>query len=249
MTKQYKKPEDMIDYNAELDTINGLMSIFFAYNQQQQEENERWTTWPEWELCLTSMDASLHFEDEGDSLNVKAKRRHWLSFFEFIYNNESITYDEYTLTIIGSHGTTFSFDISVEEDCWANPGSMNDYVRKREEWRKKKEADSTHRWKYHFSQIGFKDVVQHSLGSFWICPEHVPEYGGMQSVHTADSWYCFHKSSDESLPLSMMSLIHLCIDDSEIWKIQFREDQGKREYIERMEKEWPGGRPEDYYYQ
>ena len=34
MTKQYKKPEDMIDYNAELDTINGLMSIFFAYNQQ-----------------------------------------------------------------------------------------------------------------------------------------------------------------------------------------------------------------------
>ena len=82
MTKQYKKPEDMIDYNAELDTINGLMSIFFAYNQQQQEENERWTAWPEWELCLTSMDASLHFEDEDDSLNVKAKRRHWLSFFE-----------------------------------------------------------------------------------------------------------------------------------------------------------------------
>ena len=41
MTKQYKKPEDMIDYNAELDTINGLMSIFFAYNQQQQEEREK----------------------------------------------------------------------------------------------------------------------------------------------------------------------------------------------------------------
>ena len=85
MTKQYKKPEDMIDYNAELDTINGLMSIFFAYNQQQQEENERWTTWPEWELCLTSMDASLHFEDEDDSLNVKAKRRHWLSFLSLIH--------------------------------------------------------------------------------------------------------------------------------------------------------------------
>ena len=38
-------------------------------------------------------------------------------------------------------------------------------------------------------------------------------------------------------------------DDTEIWNIQFEEDQGTREYIEKMEKEWPGGRPEDYYYQ
>ena len=57
MTKQYKKPEDMIDYNEELDTINGLMSIFYAYNQQNQDEKKRWSVWPEWELCLTSMNA------------------------------------------------------------------------------------------------------------------------------------------------------------------------------------------------
>jgi len=249
MTKQYQKPEDIIDYNKELDTINGLMSIFYAYNQQNQDEKKRWSVWPEWELCLTSMKESIHFEDEKDSNDVRVTREHWLSFFEFIYNHESITYDGYTLAIKGNHGTTFSFDISLEEDCWANPGSMNDYAKKKDEWKKMKEIDSRHKWKYHFSQIGFKDVVQHSLGSFWICPKHVPYYGGMQSVHTADSWYCFHKSSDECLPLSMMSLIHLCIDDTEIWNIQFEEDQGTREYIEKMEKEWPGGRPEDYYYQ
>ena len=249
MTKQYKKPEDMIDCNAELDTIDGLMSIFYAYNQQNQDEKKRWSVWPEWELCLTSMKESIHFEDEKDSKDVRVTREHWLSFFEFIYNHESITYDDYTLAIKGNHGTTFSFDISFEEDCWANPGSMNDYAKKKDEWKKMKEIDSRHKWKYNFSQIGFKDVVQHSLGSFWICPEHVPNYGGMQSVHTADSWYCFHKSSDESLPLSMMSLIHLCIDDTEIWNIQIEEDQRTREYIEKMEKEWPFGRPEDYYYQ
>ena len=249
MPKQYKKPEDMIDYNSELDTIDGLMSIFYAYNQQNQDEKKRWSIWPEWELCLTSMEDLIHFEDEKDSKDVRATREHWLSFFEFIYDHDSITYDGYTLVIKGNHDTTFSFDISIEEDCWANPGSMNDYIMKKEEWKKKKENDSTFRWKYHFSQIGFKDVVQHSLGSFWICPKHVPHYGGMQTVHTPDSWFCFHKSSDESLPLSMMSLIDLCIDDTEIWNIQFEEDQGTREYIEKMEKEWPGGRPEDYYYQ
>ena len=27
MTKQYKKPEDMIDYNKEFDTINGLANL------------------------------------------------------------------------------------------------------------------------------------------------------------------------------------------------------------------------------
>ena len=249
MEKQYKEAEEMIDYDSELDTIDGLMSIFYAYNQQNQDEKKRWSIWPEWELCLTSMEDSIHFEDEKDSKDVRATREHWLSFFEFIYSHDSITYDGYTLVIKGNHGTTFSFDISIEEDCWANPGSMNNYVKKKEEWKKKKENDSTFRWKYHFSQIGFKDVVEHSLGSFWICPKHIPNYGGMQSVHTPDSWYCFHKSSDESLPLSMMSLIHLCIDDTEIWNIQFEEDQGTREYIEKMEKEWPGGRPEDYYYQ
>jgi hypothetical protein len=225
------------------------MSIFYAYNQKNQDEKKRWSVWPEWELCLTSMKESIHFEDEKDSNDVRVTREHWLSFFELIYNHESITYDGYTLAIKGNHGTTFSFDISLEEDCWANPGSMNDYAKKKDEWKKMKEIDSRHKWKYHFSQIGFKDVVQHSLGSFWICPKHVPNYGGMQSVHTADSWYCFHKSSDESLPLSMMSLIHLCIDDTEIWNIQIEEDQRTREYIEKMEKEWPFGRPEDYYYQ
>ena len=35
MKKQYKEPEEMIDHNGNLDTVSGLMSIFFAYNQKE----------------------------------------------------------------------------------------------------------------------------------------------------------------------------------------------------------------------
>ena len=38
MKKQYKEPEEMIDHNGNLDTVSGLMSIFFAYNQRQADD-------------------------------------------------------------------------------------------------------------------------------------------------------------------------------------------------------------------
>jgi hypothetical protein len=40
MEKQYKEPEEMIDHNSNLDTVSGLMSIFFAYNQKQVDEGQ-----------------------------------------------------------------------------------------------------------------------------------------------------------------------------------------------------------------
>ena len=73
MKKQYKEPEEMIDHNGNLDTVSGLMSIFFAYNQKQADEGTTWSTWPDWELCLTSMKDDLHFEDDEDSDEIKAE--------------------------------------------------------------------------------------------------------------------------------------------------------------------------------
>ena len=37
MKKQYIEPEEMIDHNGNLDTVSGLMSIFFAYNQKEAD--------------------------------------------------------------------------------------------------------------------------------------------------------------------------------------------------------------------
>ena len=93
MKKQYKEPEEMIDHNENLDTVSGLMSIFFAYNQKEADERTTWTNWPDWELCLTSMKDHLHFEDDEDSDEIKAERKQWLALFQLIHetfmNNHS----------------------------------------------------------------------------------------------------------------------------------------------------------------
>ena len=92
MEKQYKEPEEMIDHNSNLDTVSGLMSIFFAYNQKQVDQGTIWTKWPDWELCLTSMKDDLHFEDEKDSDEIRARRSHWLALFHrYCYHHGSLT--------------------------------------------------------------------------------------------------------------------------------------------------------------
>ena len=247
MTKQYEKPEDMIEHNDNLDTVSGLMSIFFAYNQKEADEGTMWSNWPDWELCLTSMKDSLHFEDESDSAEIKAERSQWIGLFQLIRENDAISFDGYTITINGKHGNSFSFDLSIVNNSWTNTGAMTEYDKRYEEWKQNKQKKS---WMTMRSDFYHRDVITHSLGSFWVCPKHVPKYGGMQTSQTLDDWYCFNTDVYQmTLPEKLISVILLCIDDTEIWKIQFREDQRKREYVERMEKEWPGGRPEDYYYQ
>ena len=40
-----------------------------------------------------------------------------------------------------------------------------------------------------------RDVITHSLGSFWTCPSHVPEVWWNQTSQTLDDWYCFIQDS------------------------------------------------------
>ena len=81
------------------------MSIFLAYNQKQVDQGTIWTKWPDWELCLTSMKDDLHFEDEKDSDEIRARRSHWLALFQLIHENDSISHDGYTITIQGNMAT------------------------------------------------------------------------------------------------------------------------------------------------
>ncbi len=73
----FTHPDDMIDHNGNLELAEAFLNIFVAYNQQNIAEGKAWDRWPEWELCLTSMNDDLHFVDkENDSPEILAEREH-----------------------------------------------------------------------------------------------------------------------------------------------------------------------------
>ena len=65
-------PEEMIDHNnANFAQIENILGIFVAYNQANIQKETDWDAWPEWELCLTEMNADIHFEYDDDSDEIK----------------------------------------------------------------------------------------------------------------------------------------------------------------------------------
>ena len=53
-----------------------------------------------------------------------------------------------------------------------------------------------------------------------------------------------------SFASSALSLIQLCLEDNHIWIMQYEEALNMQAYVEEMEREWPGGRPDqDWEYQ
>ena len=92
-------------------------------------------------------------------------------------------------------------------------------------------------------------AIGHSLDSLWVCPEHVPKYGG-KATHFAEDWICIMKPDDDTFPSALHSLLNLCIDDTKIWAIAYQSDLEAQERAQWMEENWPGGIPDqDWEYQ
>ena len=239
----FQAPEDLIDYDMDLDKPKQFFDIFAAYNQHNIADNKAWDKWPEWELCLTSMKDSLHFEDlDNDKPSVIAERQHWLALAQLIYENNQISIDDYTISIDGKNGNKFAFDFCLEIGCWGTPGTFAEHKSRMESNKGKQNSKVWRRQLYVFT-----DQIGHSLGPWWVCPEYIPIHGGKRTIHTPDSSFCV-TGTGETFPLAMLSAIHLCIDDYQIWIIQYEEAESTAEYIQRIEREYPSGRPEDYYY-
>ena len=239
----YSDPAQLIDHNGNLDLPEAFIQIFAAYNQHNIRDGKAWDTWPEWELVLTSMKNELHFADsESDTAGILAERQNWLSLVQLMHDSEAVRIDGYTISIEGLHGHQFTFDMFLEHEIWADTWNcgvkhyeyLKEYSKALGPPLKRKET---------------RVVVEHSLEAFWKCPEHVPKYGGQSTKLTHDNRVCIEKEEGNTFPLAMYALIQLCIDDTEIWKIQFEKDLADFEHRVLFDRKWPGGRPEDWEYQ
>ncbi len=240
----YTHPDELIDHDANLDEPAAFFGIFAAYNQHNIANGTRWDTWPSWELCLTEMDIGLHFlMPEIDTHKDWVQREHWLALAETLHDHPSISMDGYTITIQGQHGHTFCFDFSVELEAWGAPGTYAGHKADMVAFAKKPKA-----WMWAVPLWSYADNVGHSLGPYWTCPDYIPEYGGKSTIYTPDDYFCID-GVNETFPSNLLSLIHLCLEDHHIWVMQYKDALATEEYTERMEREWPGGRPEDYEYQ
>ena len=240
----YTHPDELIDHDANLDEPAAFFGIFAAYNQHNIAGGTRWDTWPSWELCLTEMDIGLHFlMPEIDTYEDWVQREHWLALAETVHDHPSISMDGYTITIQGQHGHTFGFDFSVELEVWGAPGTYAEHKADMVAFAKKPKA-----WMWAVPSWSYTGTVSQSLGPYWTCPDYIPEYGGESTIYTPDDYFCID-GVNETFPSNLLSLIHLCIEDHHIWVMQYKEALATAEYTERMEREWPGGRPEDYEYQ
>ena len=237
-----------IDHNGNLEPIEKLMTIFSAYNHQHRAEGTAWTVWPDWELVLTSMDDALHFVDaDKDTPEVVAERQHWLNLMQFIYESDAVTLDGYTIIVDGMYGHQFTFDMCLEYEYWVSPRSLVEHYQKTNE---NATGVLGPPWKRNTLLFFSRHEIEHSLEDYWVCPQHVPEYGGQSTRYTHDNRFCIDREDGDIFPLALFSLIQMCIDDTEIWKMMFEQDLLSIEHHEFMEREWPGGRPDqDWEYQ
>lgn len=232
-----------IDFDANFEHPEHLLSIFAFYNKEHIEQGTPWTIWPEWELCLTSMKEEFHSSPlESPLVDVAAEAQHWLALMEFIHDHPAISFDEYTIFIKGQHGNTFSFDFCLSAQAFTEAKKLDEFL-----------ATRNHNpVKYDFE---FKDpfrewtqCITHSRGEMWVCPEHVPNYGGKSTEFTYKDSFCF-MWDDQCFPAFIKGLIHLCIDDTAIWEDQFEHARANASAIKQDMEQWPFGRPEDAEYQ
>ena len=234
-------PEEMIDHNnANFLQIENVMTIFVAYNQNNIQDGTDWDTWPEWELCLSDFNSDIHFEMDDDSEEIRALRSQWLTVMQFIHDSEYIQVDGYKISVQGQHGNFFKFDICFDPEVWTDE-PMDEFVH---------EIQDKYGTRFQKSiPFNCPSTIGHSLGELWVCPAHVPKYGGQQTYFT-ETWMCISKEHGDTFPSALHSLLCLCIDDTKIWADACQRDVDAVERAQWMEENWPGGIPDqDWEYQ
>ncbi len=102
--RQYN-PWVHVKWELDLDSMEFILSVFAAYNKHANVQS-KWS-WPE-----DIEDISTSLKSDGEL--TPSLKEEWINFAQFISGNESISIDENTFTIVGTHGSRFRFDASIE---------------------------------------------------------------------------------------------------------------------------------------
>ena len=236
--KNAYNPWEHMKWELDLNSFEFIISAFMEYNRYGGSD---WL-WPE-----DIEEVSTSLKAEGN-LTLEQKKE-WIAFAKLICGNKSISISENTFTIIGKHGSKFSFDASLEFSRWLPPNSLSSHEiglsnLKRGARNKHMLGDhmanldaSSASWKIETSSesdgLGFQDFPEHMTNL------ELKEY-------EAYSTHIFPSSDTFIESISMM--IDILIDDEEIWNILHKQEVDRRKFNEEFDKKWPNGRPDDWMY-
>ena len=180
---------------------------------------------------------------EIDTHDDWVQREHWFALAETVHDHLSIAMEGYTITVQGQNGHEFAFDFCLDIEKWGAPGTFAG-VRSEEEGRCLK-ADGL---EVGAARLPVRQQCRSLIGRVLDLPRpHSRVRGRDHGLHPRPLLCIDHLAG--TFPSNVLSLIHLCIEDHHIWVMQYEEAQNMQAYVEEMEREWPGGRPEDFEYQ
>ena len=231
-------PWEHMKWELDLDSFEFIISAFEEYNR---ESSSGWL-WPE-----DIEKISMSMKSEGDLTSVQ--KSEWIDFAKSICESDSISISENTFTIIGKHGSKFTFDASLEFSRWLPPNSLSSHeiglsnikrgVRNKHilgDYMANLEASSAS-WKIEtgseYDGLGFQSFPEHMSNL------ELKEYEAY-STHIFPSGDTFIES------ISLM--INHLIEDEEIWNILHQQEVDRRKFNEEYDRKWPNGRPDDWMY-
>ncbi|MDC0341440.1 hypothetical protein OAM96_05755, partial [Candidatus Poseidoniaceae archaeon] len=229
-----------VKWELDLDSMEFILSVFTAYNKHANVQS-KWS-WPE-----DIEDISTSLKSDGEL--TPSLKEEWINFAQFISENESISIDENTFTVIGKHGSMFRFDASIEHSRWLPPNSLSSHATAlgniKRGARNKHILDnhianleaSSASWKIETSSedesLVFHDFPAHMTGL------ELKQYEGYST--------CVFPSGDSFIE-SLSLLLKLLLEDEEIWNLLHQQEIDRREFNEEFNRKWPNGRPEDWMY-
>ncbi len=243
-----------IDWGIELDTLEFDLMAIKSHNKNNPNVSKAWNQWPEEmdNIILLPLGYKPHRWDKKSKLTEEQEidlKLKWIEFAQFVYESESIILEENTFTVVGQHGSKFSFDASTEFSLWLPPGTIEKYspsLRSIRNGAPGKSNLGAHIGYLEASHASWKIETGSPEDGLGFCdfPNHIKNL----ELQQYEAWSTFVYPTEDTFPENLTKLINLMIDDLEIWSILHQHELNRRKANAEWNEKWPNGRPDDWMY-